>query len=337
MRLLTCTQPGLLEFSTSAEPTPLAGKAIIRIRRVGICGTDLHGFEGTQPFFNYPRILGHELSGELVDAGGAEGYSVGDLVSLIPYYSCGHCHACRLGKLNCCASISVCGVHEDGGMREYFQVPAANLLPGFGLDADRLALTEPLAVAAHGVRRAEVWPGETVLVIGAGPIGIGLAWFSALAGARVVVSERHPGRLAFARKIIDGAVFLDPSEVDLKSVLADLTEGGMPDLVFDATGNRNAIEAAFPLMAHGGRYVLVGLQRDAISFSHPEFHKREATLMSSRNATRQDFDKVTNMVRSGHIDPLRMVTDRVDFSDVPTIFPQWLDPNHGTVKALVCL
>lgn len=337
MQALICTSPGILSFADSDEPKAASGKAIIRIRRVGICGTDLHGYEGTQPFFNYPRILGHELSGELVDTGGAAGFSIGDLVTMVPYYSCGTCHACRNGKPNCCESISVCGVHEDGGMREYFQVPAGSLLAGRGLDLDRLALTEPLAVAAHGVRRGGVKEGETVLVVGAGPIGIGLAWFAKLAGARVLVSERHPGRLAFAKKAVEADGYFDPADGDFREVLREVTGGSMPDVIFDATGNLRAMEAAFPLMSHGGRFVLVGLQRDAIHFSHPEFHKREATLMSSRNATRTDFDHVLDAISSGRIDPLRMVTDRVDFSDVPGAFPKWLDPGHGTVKALVCL
>jgi 2-desacetyl-2-hydroxyethyl bacteriochlorophyllide A dehydrogenase len=222
-------------------------------------------------------------------------------------------------------------------MREYFQVPADSLLGGSGLDLDRLALTEPLAVAAHGINRGGVKPGETVLIVGAGPIGIGLAWFAKLAGARVLLSERHPGRLNFARKVIDGDAFLDPGEVDMRSALDDLTKGAMPDAIFDATGSLKAMEASFPLMSHGGRFILVGLQREAIHFSHPEFHKREATLMSSRNATRADFDQVLEAVSSGRIDPLLMVTDRVDFAEVPKVFPKWLDPHHGTVKALVCL
>lgn len=337
MRTLVCTSPHQLDFGDTPEPRPSEGKAILRIRRVGICGTDLHGFEGTQPFFTYPRILGHELSGELVDTGGAPGLKVGDQVTMIPYYSCGQCHACRSGKPNCCETISVCGVHEDGGMREYFQVPVDSLVAGRGLDLDRLALTEPLAIAAHAVNRGGVKAGETVLVVGAGPIGIGLAWFAKLAGAQVLLSERHEGRRSFAGKASDADAIIDPAAGDLRDTVSMLTKRAMPDVIFDATGNLKAMEASFPLMSHGGRFVLVGLQREAIQFSHPEFHKREAMLMSSRNATRSDFDRVLDAVASGSIDPLRMVTDRVDLSEVPEAFPKWLDPGHGTVKALVCL
>jgi len=329
MRTLICSAPHLLDLVETPEPVPVPGKVIIRVRRVGICGTDLHGFEGTQPFFHYPRILGHELSGEVVDTGEA--------VTVIPYYSCGTCHACRSGKPNCCETISVCGVHEDGGLRDHFQVTASQLISGGGMDLERLALIEPLAVAAHGIRRGGVKPGETVLIVGAGPIGIGLAWFASLAGARVILSERHPGRSAFAQKVVQAEAFLDGSEEGVRERLAELTRGAMPDAIFDATGNLKAVEASFPLMSHGGRFVLVGLQRERISFSHPEFHKREATLMSSRNATREDFEQVMAAVRSGQVDPLRMVTDRVGFEDVPAAFPKWLDPGHGTIKALVMM
>jgi 2-desacetyl-2-hydroxyethyl bacteriochlorophyllide A dehydrogenase len=322
-------------LTDTSEPVPTPGWAIIRVRRVGICGTDLHGFEGTQPFFNYPRILGYELSGEVMDNGGSSSCHKGDIVTLIPYFSCGRCHSCVLGKPNCCETISVFGVHEDGGMREYVKVPVEYLLSGAGLDLDRLALTEPLAVAAHGIRRGGVKRGETVLIVGAGPIGIGLAWFAKLAGAKVLLSERQESRLAFARNIVGADAYLDPTAGGIMGQLSELTDGAMPDVIFDATGSLKAVESSFPLISHGGRFVLVGLQREEIRFSHPEFHKREATLMSSRNATREDFDLVLASVRAGHVDPLHMVTDRVHLDEVPQTFPKWLDPGHGTVKALV--
>src|ERR1700749_3057406 len=154
MKTLTCTQPGNLEYVTSEQPVLTPGYAIIKIKRIGICGTDLHAFEGTQPYFNYPRILGHELTGELIEADNAPGFESGEAVTIIPYFNCGTCIACRSGKPNCCVNIKVCGVHIDGGMTEYLSVPSDSLVHSNGLSFDELALIEPLAIGAHGIKRA---------------------------------------------------------------------------------------------------------------------------------------------------------------------------------------
>src|SRR5690349_21486819 len=174
MKTLVCTKPGEFNYVDVEQPQARPGQSIIKIRRIGICGTDLHAYEGTQPYFEYPRILGHELAGDLVDLDQAPGFAIGDAVTIIPYFSCGHCIACRNGKPNCCVSINVCGVHVDGGMVEYLSVPSSSLVHNGGLGHDQLALVEPLAIGAHAVRRAAVRPDEFVLVVGAGPIGLGV-------------------------------------------------------------------------------------------------------------------------------------------------------------------
>jgi len=164
MRIITCEEPGKLVPGQTERPLIKNGYAQIRIRRIGVCGTDLHAFEGTQPYFSYPRVLGHELSGELVNANGVPGFTEGEIVTFIPYFSCGLCIACRSGKPNCCTAINVCGVHIDGGMVEFLNVPVDSLIHGEGLSFDELALVEPLAIGAHGIRRAGVNPGEYVLI-----------------------------------------------------------------------------------------------------------------------------------------------------------------------------
>ena len=200
MKTLVCKSPGLLEYNSSETPQLKKDHAIIKIKRIGVCGTDLHAFEGTQPFFNYPRILGHELAGELIEFDNAPGFKEGETVSFIPYFKCGHCIACRMGKPNCCVNLEVCGVHADGGMVEYLSVPSSSLLHGEGLTADELALVEPLAIGAHGVSRAAIKPGEFVLVIGAGPIGLATAEFSQIAGAKLIISDINEQRLEFVPK-----------------------------------------------------------------------------------------------------------------------------------------
>ena len=333
MNTLVCLEPG--QFTYEERPLPAAqdGQALLRIRRVGICGTDLHAYEGTQPFFAYPRVLGHELAGELVSA--VPGFEAGEAVTFIPYFNCGVCIACRSGLPNCCTHINVCGVHSDGGMGEYLAVPAYALVHGHGLSYDELALVEPLAIGAHGVRRANVRPGEYVLVVGAGPIGLGIMEFARIAGTHVIALDINEQRLAFCKDKLHVAHAINALAPDVSEQLRAATQGDMPTVVIDATGSLKAINNAFSYLAHGGRYVLVGLQKGDISFSHPEFHKREATLMSSRNATREDFEHVIASMKAGQVQPTTYITHRVPFGQVQQQFASWLDPATGVIKAMV--
>ncbi|GAB2559769.1 zinc-binding alcohol dehydrogenase family protein [Spirosoma areae] len=337
MKSLVCTTPGQFAYQQAQKPVLTPGNAILRVKQIGICGTDLHAFDGTQPYFSYPRILGHELATELVEADGAPDFSPGEAITFIPYFNCGHCIACRAGKPNCCVSMQVAGVHIDGGMVEYLSVPSHSLVHGEGLGFDELALVEPLAIGAHGVGRANVQPGEFVLVIGAGPIGLGIMEFARIAGATVIALDLNESRLTFCRHNLGILHTINASAPDVVKQLGVITNGDMPTVVIDATGSLRAINTAFAYLAHGGRYVLVGLQKGEISFSHPEFHKREATLMSSRNATRSDFERVITSMKNGLVDPTTYITHRVSFDQVSDEFAQWLNPVNNVIKAMVTM
>ena len=334
MKSLVCLTPRHFEYQEVNTPDPEPGFSLIKVTRIGICGTDLHAFEGTQPFFNYPRILGHELGAEYV-SGDAPGFDEGERVTFIPYFYCGKCIACRTGKENCCTNIKVCGVHIDGGMAEYIAVPSYSLIHGNDLSIDQLALVEPLAIGAHGVRRAGILPGEFVLVVGAGPIGLGTMEFARIAGSKVIALDINDNRLEFCKKKLKVEHIVHAMSADIVAELTEITSGDMPSVVIDATGNLNAINDSFQYLAHGGRYVLVGLQRGEISFSHPEFHKREATLMSSRNATRADFEHVMNAMKNNLVDPTTYITHRVAFNNVKSEFDSWLYPETGVIKVMV--
>jgi 2-desacetyl-2-hydroxyethyl bacteriochlorophyllide A dehydrogenase len=335
MKTLTCTSPGTFDYSDTEKPQLAKDHAIIKIKRIGICGTDLHAFEGTQPFFNYPRVLGHELSGELVAVDGNDDFKPGERVTFIPYFNCGTCIACRMNKPNCCVHMQVCGVHVDGGMREYLSVPSRTLLHGNDLSYDELALVEPLAIGAHGIRRAAIQPGEFVLVIGAGPIGLGTMEFARIAGAKVIALDVNKDRLAFCKDRLGVAHVIDALAPDVQQQLSDLTGGDMPTVVIDATGNQKAINNAINYMAHGARFVLIGLQKGDLIFNHPEFHKREATLMSSRNATIEDFEHVIRSMKAGLVNPTNYITHKVPFEAVKEEFSIWLDPANKVIKAMV--
>lgn len=335
MKTLVCTEPGNLAYEEREKPELKPGHALLKIKRIGICGTDLHAFEGTQPFFTYPRVLGHELAAELVAADDAPGFETGQAVTFIPYINCQVCIACRSGKPNCCTQIQVCGVHTDGGMAEYFQIPSHLLINGGGLTYDELALVEPLAIGAHGVRRADVQPGEFVLVIGAGPIGLGIMEFARIAGAKVIAMDINEQRLDFCKTKLKVDYTINALTGNVTEQLQEITNNDMPTVVIDATGSQKAINNAFLYLAHGGRYVLVGLQKGDLIVSHPEFHKRESTLMSSRNATRADFEHVIDSMKNGLVDPTNYITHRVKFDEVKQEFSQWLDPKNGVIKAMV--
>lgn len=334
MKTLVCTQPGQFAYMQTNYPQDKVGHSILQIKRVGICGTDLHAYEGTQPFFSYPRILGHELGAEVVQTD-AKDLSVGELVTIIPYLHCGNCVACHQGKTNCCSSLQVLGVHTDGGMREFVSVPNQFIVKGQGLNVDELALVEPLSIGAHGVRRAQIQENEFVLVIGAGPIGLGVIEFARIAGGKVIVMDVNESRLNFCQTNLQVEHVINPTKQDAFERLKSITNQQMPTVVIDATGNLNAINGGLQYLAHSGRYVLVGLQKEAFSFSHPEFHKREATLMSSRNATISDFEWVMDCMQKGLVNPATYITHRIHFDQVKDQFESFLNPANGVIKAMV--
>lgn len=333
MRTIICETPGKLVAIERSTPTPAEGEALLRISRIGVCGTDLHIFAGNQPYLSYPRVMGHELAAVVEEPAPGGKLSKGDVVSVIPYVSCGHCNACRKGKTNCCRNIGVLGVHRDGGMTEFLCLPERFLLKADGLSLDQAAMVEFLAIGAHAVARASLKAGEKVLIAGAGPIGLSVAIFAALDGAEVTMIDGRTDRLDFASRHLPIAHTVQLGEGD-EQKLSDLTGGDFFDTVFDATGNARAMERGFRFIAHGGSYVLVSIVASDIAFSDPEFHKREVTLMGSRNATVEDFERVMDAMRAGRV-PDALVTHRMRLEDVPDQFAGLSDPSAGVVKAII--
>ncbi|SFI69376.1 2-desacetyl-2-hydroxyethyl bacteriochlorophyllide A dehydrogenase [Paenibacillus sp. UNC496MF] len=335
MKAIVCEQIEQFKWIELEEPAFEPGEAVVRIKRIGICGTDLHAFKGNQPYFTYPRILGHELSGIIERIGDNEaGLREGDRVSVIPYLHCGACIACRNGKTNCCTQMRVLGVHTDGGMRERMSVPVTHLISANDLTLDQAAVIEPLSIGAHAVRRSELKPGETALVIGAGPIGLGVMAMAKQRGARVIAMDMNEERLAFCQRWakVDHTVH---ALRDPKARLEGLNAGDLPTVVFDATGNAGSMAGAFDYAAHGGKLVYVGLVKGDIAFSDPDFHKRELTLLASRNATKEDFLHVLDVVKSGAIDVGGYISHRAPFDEMIARFDSWLRPETNVIKAMV--
>lgn len=338
MKTVILEEPGNLRLADTPPPTePGPGEALVRVQRVGICGTDLHAYRGQQPYFSYPRILGHELGVEVVALGQSTELSpvqVGDHCAVEPYLNCGTCSACRRGRTNCCANLQVLGVHTDGGMRELITVPIAKLHPSPSLPLEHLALVETLCIGAHAVRRASLLPAQSALVIGAGPIGLTALAFARLAGADVAVMEVDEHRMAFAQKNL-GVEHIIDGRGDAPAQLRAAFGGDLPLIVFDATGNARSMQNALGLIDQGGTVVYISLVQDDISFPDPEFHRRETTLLSSRNATGDDFAWVIENLEAGHINLAPWLTHRAGPEEIVAEFPGWLRPENRVVKAML--
>lgn len=342
MKTIILEEPGRFRLVEIEPPGgvpsgPGVGEALVRVHRVGICGTDLHAFKGDQPFLAYPRILGHELGVEVIDLGPgteARDLRIGDHCTVEPYLNCGQCSACRRGKTNCCSSLKTLGVHTDGGMREWITLPVAKLHKAPGVPLDQLALVEMLCIGGHAVRRAQLAPGEAVMVIGAGPIGLGVMQFAQLAGAQVIGMEMSDKRIEFASSHLGVQDWVDPRQEPVAH-LRNLVGGDLPTVVFDATGNPRSMGQAFQYVENGGKLVYVGIVQAEIPLPDPEFHRRELTLFASRNATSEDFRHVIGALGAGqiHLDP--WITHRATPEALAGEFAKWLDPEYGVVKAML--
>ena len=335
MKSIVCEKPWQLKMKETDPPEVKPGEALIRVRRVGICGTDLHAFKGEQPYFTYPRILGHEISGEVAEVGkNPYGFKQGDPVAVIPYLECGKCIACRMGRTNCCTRLTLFGVQRDGGMSEYLSVPLDHLVKSKKLNLDQLAMAECLGIGAHAVRRAQIEKGEFTLVIGAGPIGMAIMQSAREAGAKVMALDIVEARLKFCRDKLRVDYVINGERDPVKEIEL-ITSGDYPTVVFDATGNAKSMMKAFNWVAHGGRYVLVSLVQENITFFDPDFHRRELTLLSSRNATRLDMEHIVRSLEAGIVDGTSFITHRASLDQVVDQFESWLRPETGVIKAVV--
>jgi 2-desacetyl-2-hydroxyethyl bacteriochlorophyllide A dehydrogenase len=331
-------RPGVL-VETEEPPArePGAGEALVRVRRVGVCGTDFHAFRGSHPLVTYPRILGHELAVEVVALGaGVLALAPGDRCAVEPYLHCGKCLACREGRTNCCERLRVLGVHEDGGMRELLTLPADKLHVSKTLSFDQLALVETLGIGAHAVARANVCTRDSVVVVGGGPIGISALKFAIAAGARVAVVDTDPSRRSGALEAgACAALAPQSSPAETAAAIASALGGERASVVIDATGNAASMAAALHLARHGGRIAYVGLTREPIALDDAELHRRELTIVASRNSTAADLRSIVGLIESGKMDPAAMITHRAQASDATKRFTEWMSPETKCGKAVI--
>ncbi len=328
MLSLTLTSANTFTWTTLPEAAaPGQGEALVAIRAIGICGTDISGYLGKMPFIEFPRILGHELGVEVLAVGaGVTHLQVGDRCSVEPYLNCGTCHACQRGSTNCCETLQVLGVHCDGGMRERMLLPAHKLHPCNALDFEQLALVETLAIGCHAVNRAQVTPADDVLIIGAGPIGLTVLEFARAANATITILELNAARREFVEQHYPGV-----------QVVVALPDAPAFQIVFDATGNPNSMAATLRFARCTGRIVYVGITKEPVTLDDPLFHRRELTLLASRNAVAADFPRILAMIQSGQINTRPWISHRCEFKELPSQMDEWLQPGTGVIKAIVSL
>lgn len=320
MKQVVLESPGRFAERQAPIPVPAAGEALIHVEKVGVCGSDFHAFAGRHPVYTYPRVLGHELSGVVITAPANDrGIRKGDRCAIDPYINCGECRACFMGRSNCCERLRVIGIHVDGGMQEFLSVPVGQLYKSDSLSLEQLALVETLGIGAHAVARSGLRAGQEAIVVGAGPIGIGAAQFARVAGAKVHIVEKSAGRQAFVEEMGYSA------SADAKGLSAEV--------VFDATGSAETMGSSLSLVATGGTLVFVGLTRDMVSIDDALFHRREVTLLASRNSCRQ-FPRAIRLIEEGKIDTRYWVTHRLTLSEVSSQFPE-LPAKHRLIKAIV--
>lgn len=319
-------------------PQPGPGEALLRVHRIGICGTDISGYLGKMPFFSYPRIPGHELGVEVLAVGDdVTNVKPGDRCSVEPYINCGHCYTCRRGHTNCCETNKTLGVMCDGGMTERIILPARKLHSSAKLSFEQLALVETLAIGCHAVNRGHPKTDEHVLVIGAGPIGLSAIEFAKLAAKKTVVMDMNEQRLAFVREQmgVPDTIMAKGDGAELKC-LEELTNGQLADVVIDATGSNKSMANALNYCAFKGRLVYVGITQAEISIPHaPALHRRELDILASRNALPGDFKRIIKLIEEGRIDTRPWITHHASFDGMIEAFESWTRPETGVIKAIV--
>lgn len=325
----------MIDIQAPGDPGP--GEVVVKTHRMGICGTDISCFLGKFPFFDFPRIPGHELGVEVLAIGeGVTNVSVGDRCSVEPYMNCGECYACKRGAVNCCQNLKVIGVMMDGGLCESFTIRADKLHASKQLNYDQLALVETLAIGCHANDRGAPTEGDHALIIGMGPIGLATLEFARLTDATITVMDMNQTRLDFVRSNygVENTILFKGDGSELQQMEA-LTNGSMYQVVTDATGNQHSMSAALGYVAFTGKLVYVGITTEEVHFRHPILHRPEASILASRNALPPDFSRIIGLIEAGVIQTDPWITHRTTFNQVADDFENLIRPETGVIKAII--
>ena len=334
MKAIVIPEPDKIEIREVPMPEIKEGEALLKVKYVGICGADLASYTGNQPFTTYPRIPGHEFSAEIVEIPENDrGFKKGDIVTCNPYFNCGSCYSCERGYVNCCTDNQTMGVQRDGAFCEYIAMPVERIYDGKGLSAEELALIEPFSISQHAVSRAVIRESDTVLVIGAGPIGL----FALLAAKqkcrKIVVADILDNRLDLAKQYGADAVVNTKNE-SLAEFTERFTEGRGFDVCIEACGAPETFLGCIDSCAFSGNIILIGNGKRDTTFLHSVILKKELNIHGSRNALRDDFINNIDLVAEGRADVMKMVSGVYDMADAADAF-EALRNNNGTLAKLL--
>lgn len=334
MKAVQITKPGEIKLIDEAMPKPGAGEALLQVLYCGICGADVASYTGNQPFTTYPRIPGHEFSARIVEIPQDDrGLKAGDVVTCNPYFNCGKCYACKRGIVNACHDNQTMGVQRDGSFREYITMPVERIIDGKGLSAKELALIEPFSISCHALSRAEVKKGDNLLIMGAGPIGLFALMKAKAMGARVLIADMLPSRLALAAEYgADRTV--NVREEELHAACTEFTSENGFDVCVEACGAPETFLNCIDEAAHGANIILIGNGKRETTFVHSVILKKELNIFGSRNAFTRDFEELIDLVSAGKADVLKMISGIYEKGNAAEAF-EALAHNDGSLAKLL--
>lgn len=334
MKAIAIKEPYQIGLIDIEKPEPKAGEALLRVLYCGICGADVASFTGNQPFTTYPRIPGHEFSAQIVSIPeNTAGLKAGDVVTCNPYFNCGSCYSCRRGIVNACVDNQTMGVQRDGAFCEYITMPVERIIPGKGLTAQQLALIEPFSISQHALSRCEIRPGDNLLIVGAGPIGLFALLAAKAKGAVVTVCDMLDGRLAKAARL--GADHIvNVSSPDSHEQLAACADNQGFDVCVEACGRSETFLSCIDLAATGARIILIGNGKTETTFLHSILLKKELNVFGSRNAMTTDFKALIDLVASGKVDVTELVSAVYSAEDAAKAFDA-LTHNDGSLTKVL--
>lgn len=337
MKSILINNPGEVEIREVEMPVVKEGEVLLKLIYGGICGSDLGTYRGTFAYASYPRIPGHEFSAEIVEIGeNNRGLRKGMIVTCNPYFNCSTCYSCKKGLVNCCTTNETMGCQRDGAFSEYITMPIERVYDGKGLSAKTLALIEPFCISYHGVSRANVKEGDTVLVMGAGTIGVLAAVAAKALGAKVYISDVAAQKLEYAYKEfkLDGMV-LNESAESFEKQINEITNGNGFDVTIEAVGLPSTFQNCIDAASFGGRVVLIGVGKQNLDFNFTLIQKKELNVFGSRNALKKDFLELIDIVKEGKVDLEKVVTNTYKFEEAGKAFEDFNNNGSSMLKVLI--
>lgn len=334
MKAIVIDKPYEVEIRDVPMPTVGEGEALLRVLYVGICGADVASYTGNQPFTTYPRIPGHEFSAEIIEIPeNDKGLKKGDIVTCNPYFNCGKCYSCERGHVNCCTDNRTMGVQRDGAFCEYISMPVERIYPGMGLTAQELALIEPFSISRHAISRAAIRPTDSVLIVGAGPIGLFALLAAKQFAGKIAVADVLNNRLDLAMSYgADGVV--NTATEDIAKFTEEFTDGRGFDVCIEACGRPETFLMCIDEAAYAANIILIGNGKRETTFLHSIILKKELNIFGSRNAMKQDFLDNIELAASGKVDVMKMVSGVYEMDKAADAFDA-LAHNRGDLAKLL--